>query len=131
VTQDREEGPDLRDRHDLDALCWHGVYRHARRTVAMVEQYLGKQAARRVSQDDRGALQLVDDALVMLDDGRDGQRLDRGGVLVQRLDLLPPATLPLRRARRSSASPPISRSSASTSGRMRMVDLTPHYEPMS
>jgi hypothetical protein len=55
--------------------------------AAPVKQDLRNQAARRVAHDDRGPVELADDALVVLDDGADGQRLDRGGVLAQRLDL--------------------------------------------
>jgi len=40
-----------------------------------------------VAHDDRRAIKLAYDTLEVLDDGGDGQRLYRGGVLAQRLDL--------------------------------------------
>jgi hypothetical protein len=55
--------------------------------VTVVEQDLRKQAAHRVAHDDRRALQLAYDALQVLDDGGNRQRLDRGGILAQRLYL--------------------------------------------
>src|SRR3712207_1572130 len=87
VPQHGEGSPDLRDWNDLDALGWHRVYRHAGRTVPVVEQDLREQATEGVAHDDRRALQLAYDTLVVLDDCGDRQRLDRGGVLVQRLYL--------------------------------------------
>src|SRR3712207_1037393 len=87
VAQHGEASPDLRDRNDFDALGGHGVYRHARRTVPVVEQDLHEQATEGVAHEDRRALQRAYDALVVLHDGGDRQRLDRGGVLVERLDL--------------------------------------------
>jgi hypothetical protein len=42
-----------------------------------------------VTHDNGRATQRVYDALVVLDDGGDGERLDRGWVLVERLDLEP------------------------------------------
>jgi hypothetical protein len=53
----------------------------------MIEQDLGEQAAHGVAHDDRGSVELVYDALVVLDYGGDGQRLYRGGVLAQCLNL--------------------------------------------
>jgi hypothetical protein len=53
----------------------------------MVEQDLGQDAAEGMSHDDRWLIEIADDALVMLDDAGDGQRLDRRGVCAQRLDL--------------------------------------------
>src|SRR3712207_870079 len=87
VPQHGEASPDLRDWNDLDALGWHGVYSHTRRTVTVVEQDLNEQATEGVAHDDRWALQLAYDTLVVLHDCGDRQRLDRGGVLVQRLHL--------------------------------------------
>jgi hypothetical protein len=43
----------------------------------VIEQDLGEQAAHGVAHDDRGSVELVYDALVVLDDGGDGQSLDR------------------------------------------------------
>jgi len=40
-----------------------------------------------VAHEDRWFVELADDVLEVLDDGGDRQRLDRGGVLAQRLDL--------------------------------------------
>src|SRR5215211_5423317 len=60
VPQHGEASPDLRDWNDLDALGGHGVYRHARCTVPVVEQDLGEQAAEGVAHDDRRALELPD-----------------------------------------------------------------------
>src|SRR3712207_2655029 len=87
VPQHGKASPDLRDWNDLDALGWHGVYSHARRTVPVVEQDLHEQATEGVAHDNRRALQLAYDTLVVLHDRGDRQRLDRGGVLVQRLYL--------------------------------------------
>ena len=87
VPQDGEAGPDLRDRDDLDALRGHGVDGHARGAEAAVEQDLDEAAAEGVAHDDRRALQLAYDTLVVLHDCGDRQRLDRGGVLVQCLYL--------------------------------------------
>ena len=39
-----------------------------------------------MSDDNRGALKLTDDASYVLDDGGEGQRLYRGGVFAQSLD---------------------------------------------
>src|SRR3712207_6725170 len=66
---------------------WHGVYSHPGGTVTVVEQDLGEQAAEGVTHDDRWALQLAYDTLVVLHDCGDRQRLDRGGILVQGLYL--------------------------------------------
>src|SRR5829696_8869712 len=87
VPQHGEGSPDLRDWNDLDALRWHGVYSHPGGAVTVVEQDLGEQTAEGVAHDDRRALQLAYDTLVVLHDCGDRQRLDRGGVLVQRLYL--------------------------------------------
>src|SRR3712207_5888105 len=87
VPQHGEASPDLRDWNDLDALGGHGVYRYARCTVPVVEQDLHEQATEGVAHDNRRALQLAYDTLVVLHDCGDRQRLDRGGVLVQRLYL--------------------------------------------
>jgi hypothetical protein len=87
VPQDREEGPDLGDRNHLDALGGRRVDRYPRGAVTVLEQDLREQASRRVAHDDRWFVELTDDALEVLDDGGDGQRLYRGGVLAQRLDL--------------------------------------------
>src|SRR3712207_1316938 len=87
VAQHGEASPDLRDRNDFDALGGQGVYSHARRTVPVVEQDLHEQATEGVAHDDRRALQLAYDTLVVLHDCGDRQRLDRGGVLVERLYL--------------------------------------------
>src|SRR5215212_8351139 len=87
VPQHGEASPDLRDWNDLDALGWHGVYSHPGGAVTVVKQDLGEQATEGVAHDDRRALQLAYDTLVVLHDCRDRQRLDRGGVLVQRLYL--------------------------------------------
>src|SRR5829696_1236645 len=87
VPQHGEGSPDLRDWNDLDALRWHGVYSYPGGTVTVVEQDLGEQATEGVAHDDRWALQLAYDTLVVLHDCRDRQRLDRGGVLVQGLYL--------------------------------------------
>src|SRR5215208_3953128 len=87
VLQDREGRPDLRDGDDPDTLGGHRVYDHACCTVAVVEQYLCKQSARRVAHDDRRLVELIDDAPYVLDDGGDGKLLDRGGVLAQPFDL--------------------------------------------
>src|SRR5829696_9466938 len=87
VPQHGEGSPDLRDWNDLDALRWHGVYSYPGGTVTVVEQDLGEQTAEGVAHDDRWALQLAYDTLVVLHDCRDRQRLDRGGVLVQGLYL--------------------------------------------
>jgi hypothetical protein len=53
----------------------------------VVEEDLGEQPVCRVANDDRGVLQLIDDAPYVLDDGGDGQCLYGRGVLAQRLDL--------------------------------------------
>ena len=53
----------------------------------MVEQDLGERTAEGVAHDDGWLIQLAYDALQVLDDPRDGQSLDRGGVLVERLHL--------------------------------------------
>src|SRR5215212_1454114 len=87
VPQHGEASPDLRDWNDLDALGWHGVYSHPGGAVTVVEQDLGEHTAEGVAHDDRRALQLAYDTLVVLHDCGDRQRLDRGGVLVQRLYL--------------------------------------------
>src|ERR671914_2990270 len=87
VPQHWEGSPDLRDWNDLDALGWHGVYRHPGGAVPVVEQDLGEQTAEGVAHDDRRAVEFSDDTLVVLHDCGDRQRLDRGGVLVQRLYL--------------------------------------------
>src|SRR5215218_8719890 len=87
VPQHGEASPDLRDWNDLDALGWHGVYSHPGGAVTVVKQDLGEQAAEGVAHDDRRALQLAYDTLVVLHDCGDRQRLDRGGILVERLYL--------------------------------------------
>src|SRR3712207_5158829 len=85
--QHGEGRSDLRDLNDLDALGWHGVYSHPGGAVTVVEQDLGEQATEGVAHDDRRALQLAYNTLVVLHDCGDRQRLDRGRVLVQRLYL--------------------------------------------
>src|SRR3712207_2455352 len=87
VPQHGEGSPDLRDRNDLDALGWHGVYGHPGGTVPVVEQDLGEQAAEGVAHDDRRPVEFSDDTLVVLHDRGDRQLLDRRGILVQRLYL--------------------------------------------
>src|SRR5215212_6875430 len=87
VPQHGEASPDLRDWNDLDALGGHGVYRHACRSVPVVEQDLHEQAAEGVAHDDRRALELPDDALEVLYRAGHCQRLDGRGVLAQRFDL--------------------------------------------
>src|SRR5215204_5472557 len=87
VTQHGEAGPDLRDWNDLDALGRHRIDRHPGDAVTVVEQDLHEQATEGVAHDDRRALELSYDTLVVLHDCGDRQRLDRGGVLVQRLYL--------------------------------------------
>src|SRR5918994_6964581 len=87
VPQHGEGSPDLRDWNDLDALGRHGVYRHPGGAVPVVEQDLGEQATEGVAHDDRRALELLDDALVVLHDCGDRQRLYRRGILVERLYL--------------------------------------------
>jgi hypothetical protein len=87
VPEHREGGPDLRGRDKAHAFRGSRVYRYASCPVAVVEQDIDEQPTHRVAHNDRGSLQLGYDALVVLDDGGHCQRLDRGGVLVQRLDL--------------------------------------------
>ena len=53
----------------------------------MVEEDLDDQAAEGVAHEDRRLVELSDDVLVTLDDGWNGQRLDRAGIGVERLDL--------------------------------------------
>src|SRR3712207_4343384 len=87
VPQHGEASPDLRDWNDLDALGWHGVYSHPGGAVPVVEQDLHEQATEGVAHEERRALQRAYDTLVVLHDCGDRQRLDRGGVLVERLYL--------------------------------------------
>ena len=53
--EDGEERPDLRDGHHLDAPGRDRVYVNTCGAVAVVEEDLGEHAARRVTDDDRGA----------------------------------------------------------------------------
>jgi hypothetical protein len=55
--------------------------------VTVIEQDLGKEASCRVAHDDRRFVKLAYDALEVLDDRRDSQSLNRGGILVERFDL--------------------------------------------
>jgi hypothetical protein len=53
----------------------------------VIEQDLGKEASCRVAHDDRSSIELAYDVFEVLDDCRDGQSLNRGGILVERFDL--------------------------------------------
>src|SRR5215218_6077439 len=77
VPQYGEGGPGLRQRYVA----------HARWPVSVVEQNLDDQAPHRVAHENRRLVELSDDAFVVLDYGGDRKRLDRRGVLVERLDL--------------------------------------------
>src|SRR5215217_7970443 len=87
VPQHGEASPDLRDWNDLYALGWYGVYSHPGGAVTVVEQDLGEHTAEGVAHENRRLVELSDDALVVLDYGGDRKRLDRRGVLVERLYL--------------------------------------------
>src|SRR5829696_8056059 len=87
VPQDGEDGPGLRQRYAAHALRGRRVYGHTHCPIAVVEQDLDDQTTHGVSHEDGWLLQLAYDAFVVLDDPRDGQSFDRGGVLVERLDL--------------------------------------------
>src|SRR5215218_8099942 len=77
VPQYGEGGPGLRQRYVA----------HARWPVSVVEQNLDDQAPHRVAHENRRLVELSDDAFVVLDYGGDRKRLDRGGILVERLYL--------------------------------------------
>src|SRR5215213_71331 len=87
VPQYGEGGPGLRQRYVAHALWRHRVYGHTRCPVSVVEQNLDDQAPHRVAHENRRLVELSDDAFVVLDYGGDRKRLDRRGVLVERLDL--------------------------------------------
>src|SRR5215213_4763563 len=87
VPQYGEGGPGLRQRYVAHALWGHRVYGHTRCPVSVVEQNLDDQAPHRVAHENRRLVELSDDAFVVLDYGGDRKRLDRRGVLVERLDL--------------------------------------------
>src|SRR5215212_1913517 len=87
VPQDGEDGPGLRQRYVAHALWGNRVYGHTCCPIAVVEQDLHDQTAHGVSNEDGWLLQLAYDSFVVFDDPRDSQSLDRGGVLVERLDL--------------------------------------------